>query len=167
MAMASRASVTVSMAAEMMGIERLHRPRQPRCRLHLGGSTEEAPGFISTSSKVRYSGMWRGMGQPLKRKWTRGEDWRLSLTPVRRRGQGPALANTPVLTTISLDMISQRARYAFKAVVALARAKPGEGLQIRQLCEQEKLPRKFLEQILLIAEGGGLHHQPARPRRRL
>ncbi len=46
-------------------------------------------------------------------------------------------------------MISQRARYAFKAVVALARAKPGEGLQIRQLCEQEKLPRKFLEQILL------------------
>ena len=44
-------------------------------------------------------------------------------------------------------MISQRARYAFKAMVALARAKPGEGLQIRQLCEQEKLPRKFLEQI--------------------
>ena len=46
-------------------------------------------------------------------------------------------------------MISQRARYAFKAMVALARAKPGEGLQIRQLCEQEKLPRKFIEQILL------------------
>lgn len=44
-------------------------------------------------------------------------------------------------------MISQRARYAFKAVVALARAKPGVGLQIRQLYEQEKLPRKFLEQI--------------------
>src|SRR4051794_28515125 len=52
-------------------------------------------------------------------------------------------------------MISQRARYAFKAVVALARAKAGEGLQIRQLCEQEKLPRKFLEQILLSLKAAG------------
>lgn len=52
-------------------------------------------------------------------------------------------------------MISQRARYAFKAVVALARAKPGEGLQIKQLCEQEKLPRKFLEQILLTLKAAG------------
>jgi Rrf2 family protein len=58
-------------------------------------------------------------------------------------------------TTISLDMISQRARYAFKAIVALARAKPGEGLQIRHLCEQEKLPRKFLEQILLSLKAAG------------
>jgi Rrf2 family protein len=52
-------------------------------------------------------------------------------------------------------MISQRARYAFKALVALARAKPGEGLQIRQLAEQEKLPRKFLEQILLLLKSAG------------
>lgn len=52
-------------------------------------------------------------------------------------------------------MISQRARYAFKAIVALARAKPGEGMQIRQLCEQEKLPRKFLEQILLSLKASG------------
>ncbi|HEX7109895.1 MAG TPA: Rrf2 family transcriptional regulator [Aestuariivirga sp.] len=52
-------------------------------------------------------------------------------------------------------MISQRARYAFKAVVALARAKPGVGLQIRELCEQEKLPRKFLEQILLLLKAAG------------
>ncbi|MFT3989364.1 RrF2 family transcriptional regulator [Aestuariivirga sp.] len=52
-------------------------------------------------------------------------------------------------------MISQRARYAFKAVVALARSKPGEGLQIRELAEQEKLPRKFLEQILLTLKAAG------------
>jgi Rrf2 family protein len=57
--------------------------------------------------------------------------------------------------TKSVGMISQRARYAFKAIVALARAKPGEGLQIRQLCEQEKLPRKFLEQILLALKAAG------------
>jgi Rrf2 family protein len=52
-------------------------------------------------------------------------------------------------------MISQRARYAFKAMVALARAQPGQGLQIRQLCEQENLPRKFLEQILLALKVAG------------
>lgn len=52
-------------------------------------------------------------------------------------------------------MISQRARYAFKAMVALARAKPGEGLQIKALCEQEKLPRKFIEQILLTLKAAG------------
>lgn len=62
---------------------------------------------------------------------------------------------TPHIPTIPVDMISQRARYAFKAVVALARARPGEGLQIRQLCEQEKLPRKFLEQILLSLKAAG------------
>jgi Rrf2 family protein len=52
-------------------------------------------------------------------------------------------------------MISQRARYAFKAMVALARATPGKGLQIRELAEQEKLPRKFLEQILLLLKAAG------------
>lgn len=52
-------------------------------------------------------------------------------------------------------MISQRARYAFKAMVALARATPGRGLQIRELAEQEKLPRKFLEQILLLLKAAG------------
>jgi Rrf2 family protein len=52
-------------------------------------------------------------------------------------------------------MISQRARYAFKAMVALARAKSGTGLQIKQISEQEKLPRKFLEQILLLLKSAG------------
>lgn len=52
-------------------------------------------------------------------------------------------------------MISQRARYAFKAIAALARAKPGEGLQISKLAAQEKLPKKFLEQILLALKAAG------------
>jgi Rrf2 family protein len=52
-------------------------------------------------------------------------------------------------------MISRRARYAFKAMVALARADAGVGLQIRELSEQEKLPRKFLEQILLMLKAAG------------
>ena len=52
-------------------------------------------------------------------------------------------------------MISQRARYAFKAMVALARATPGRGLNIRELAEQEQLPRKFLEQILSSLKSAG------------
>lgn len=62
---------------------------------------------------------------------------------------------SPTESTNSTGMISQRARYAFKAVVALARRHPGEGLQIRQLSEQEGLPRKFLEQILLALKAAG------------
>ncbi len=52
-------------------------------------------------------------------------------------------------------MISQRARYAFKAIVALAKAEPGRGMNIRELCEQEKLPRKFIEQILSTLRSAG------------
>ena len=52
-------------------------------------------------------------------------------------------------------MISQRARYAFKAMVALARAEPGRGLNIRELCAQENLPRKFIEQILATLRSAG------------
>ena len=43
-------------------------------------------------------------------------------------------------------MISQRARYAFKALVALARVRPGQGLQIGKLAEQ----------VLVKAGGGNL-----------
>jgi len=46
-------------------------------------------------------------------------------------------------------MISQKARYSFKALAALARAAPGETVQTRQIAEQENIPRAFLEQILL------------------
>jgi Rrf2 family protein len=53
-------------------------------------------------------------------------------------------------------MISHRARYAFKALVALSRTSAGKGLQIRQLAEGEKIPRKFLEQILLSLKAAGL-----------
>lgn len=46
-------------------------------------------------------------------------------------------------------MISQRARYAFKALVALSRVPLGETLQIRDIAEQEAIPRSFLEHIML------------------
>jgi Rrf2 family protein len=53
-------------------------------------------------------------------------------------------------------MISQRARYAFKALIALGRAGKGNGMQIRDIALQEQIPRKFLEQILLTLKAGGL-----------
>jgi Rrf2 family protein len=53
-------------------------------------------------------------------------------------------------------MISQRARYAFKALIVLGRAGQGAGMQIRDIALQEQIPRKFLEQILLTLKAGGL-----------
>lgn len=46
-------------------------------------------------------------------------------------------------------MLSQRTRYALKAMVRLARSPEGEPVQIAMLAESEDIPRKFLEIILV------------------
>lgn len=46
-------------------------------------------------------------------------------------------------------MLSQRTRYALKAMVRLARASADEPVQIAVLAESEAIPRKFLEIILV------------------
>jgi len=47
-------------------------------------------------------------------------------------------------------MISQKARYAIKALIALASAPPGAPVQTREIAERGgRIPRAFLEQILL------------------
>lgn len=46
-------------------------------------------------------------------------------------------------------MISQKARYSIKALLALASAAPGKPLQTREIAEAGGIPRAFLEQILL------------------
>ena len=46
-------------------------------------------------------------------------------------------------------MISMRTKYALKALVYLAKAKDRGPVLIGEISEAEKLPRKFLEQILL------------------
>lgn len=46
-------------------------------------------------------------------------------------------------------MISQKARYAFKALIALARVPMGQSLQIKEISDQGTIPRSFLEHILL------------------
>ncbi len=53
-------------------------------------------------------------------------------------------------------MISLKAKYALRALFALARADPAAPLQISEIAEQERIPRKFLEQILLELKRRGL-----------
>ena len=53
-------------------------------------------------------------------------------------------------------MISQKARYALKAVVALAKAGPGSVVMIGDIATTESIPKKFLEQILLDLKHHGV-----------
>ena len=54
-------------------------------------------------------------------------------------------------------MISQKAKYALRALVALAKAeRPGETLFISDIAEQQHIPKKFLEQILLDLKHHGI-----------
>ena len=53
-------------------------------------------------------------------------------------------------------MISQKAKYALRALIALARQPPGAPVFIGDIAERQKIPKKFLEQILLDLKHNGL-----------
>jgi Rrf2 family protein len=53
-------------------------------------------------------------------------------------------------------VISRKAKYAFRALVALARE--GDSLMIGEIARRESIPRKFLEQILLELKRHGIVH---------
>lgn len=53
-------------------------------------------------------------------------------------------------------MISQKAKYALRALVALARAAPDEPQMISEIAERQAIPKKFLEQILLDLKHHGI-----------
>lgn len=53
-------------------------------------------------------------------------------------------------------MISQKAKYALRALVALAKAGQGEALVIGDIATDENIPKKFLEQILLDLKRNGI-----------
>jgi Rrf2 family protein len=53
-------------------------------------------------------------------------------------------------------MISQKAKYALRALAALARADDRTPMLIGDIAEQQKIPKKFLEQILLDLKHRGL-----------
>ncbi len=47
------------------------------------------------------------------------------------------------------DMITKKAKYAIKALIYLSKKKPGELSLISDISKQERIPKKFLEAILL------------------
>lgn len=53
-------------------------------------------------------------------------------------------------------MISQKAKYALRALVALAQETPGSAVFIGDIAEAQNIPKKFLEQILLDLKRHGL-----------
>lgn len=55
-------------------------------------------------------------------------------------------------------MLSQKARYALKALFALAARPVGETVMIAEIAAEARVPRKFLEQILLELKKRGIVH---------
>ena len=55
-----------------------------------------------------------------------------------------------------LDMLSQKAKYALRALLSLAEAPRGETVLISEIATKHRIPRKFLEQILLDLKNHGL-----------
>ena len=51
--------------------------------------------------------------------------------------------------------LSKRTEYGLQAVVRLAQLQPAHYVQSRELAEQERIPSKFLEAILLALRRGG------------
>ena len=55
-------------------------------------------------------------------------------------------------------MLSQKARYALRALFALAARPLGEPVMIAEIAADARVPRKFLEQILLDLKKRGIVH---------
>jgi Rrf2 family protein len=53
-------------------------------------------------------------------------------------------------------MLSQKARYALRALLHLAGAPPGESVLISDIATKHHIPKKFLEQILLDLKNHGV-----------
>src|SRR5579883_997942 len=55
-----------------------------------------------------------------------------------------------------MRQLSKRTQYGLRALYALARHHGGGPMLITQLSEEEAIPKKFLEQILLSLKGSGI-----------
>jgi Rrf2 family protein len=53
-------------------------------------------------------------------------------------------------------VISLKAQYALRALIVLAKAEPGVSCQIGDIAESQRIPKKFLEQILLELKHRGI-----------
>jgi Rrf2 family protein len=55
-------------------------------------------------------------------------------------------------------MLSQKAKYAIKALLALSRAPRGQLLQSKDISQKHNIPKKFLDLIFFELRGHGLIH---------
>jgi len=60
-------------------------------------------------------------------------------------------------------MLTRKGKYGLKAMIALAKADRGAPVLIGDLAEQEAIPKKFLENILLALKHRGLVHSRKGP----
>jgi Rrf2 family protein len=105
---------------------------------------------------------WCGTGAPLVK--GRGASAALASVEVapafivfhRARGYILDLLNRIHLRITFSSLISQKAKYALRALVALA--KEGDSLMISEIAARKNIPRKFLEQILLEMKRHGIVH---------
>ena len=73
-----------------------------------------------------------------------------------RIGEGYILDSLYRIYNHQLVVISQKAKYALRALLALA--KEGDSLMIGEIAVRKNIPRKFLEQILLEMKRHGIVH---------
>ncbi|ASU34505.1 transcriptional regulator [Mucilaginibacter xinganensis] len=59
------------------------------------------------------------------------------------------------LQALFLNMLSKKTKYAIKALVVLGKNADKPPMQISKIAEEEKIPKKFLEQILLDLRNAG------------
>jgi Rrf2 family protein len=59
--------------------------------------------------------------------------------------------------------LSKKGEYALRALIALARPR-GRAMTINEVAQQQKLPKKFLEQILLALKADGMVRSKAGPK---
>jgi Rrf2 family protein len=57
---------------------------------------------------------------------------------------------------IGAPMISQKAKYALRALICLVKAGPERSLMISEIATAQAIPKKFLEQILLELKRSGI-----------
>jgi Rrf2 family protein len=60
-------------------------------------------------------------------------------------------------------MLTRKGKYGLKAMLALAKEHGGRPVLIGDLAEQEAIPKKFLENILLVLKHRGLVHSRKGP----
>lgn len=53
-------------------------------------------------------------------------------------------------------MLSKKSKYAINALVCLAKQPPGQPILIREISEKQKIPKKFLGNILLYLRNTGI-----------